>query len=157
MAFDFTGLGSIADLAKGLVDRFLPPAATEAEKMQAQIQVQEMLDRRESSVLEAQRSVMVAEMQQADEFTKRARPSIVYFGLAAIGLVHVILPMVAWVFLAANGKPLTDMPDIQLPSDFWLTWGGVCSIWVIGRSVEKRGVAGVVGRVAGAVTGGKHG
>lgn len=139
MAFDIAGLGSLADLAKGLVDRFWPPAASEAEKMAASMQIQQMLEARESAVLDTQKAVMVAEMNQTDPFTKRARPSIVYFGMAAIGLVHVLLPMLAWIILSLGGKPLANMPNIQLPVEFWYTWGGVCSIWIVGRSAEKRG------------------
>jgi hypothetical protein len=139
MSFDFTGLGSVAEFAKSLTDRFFPPEATPEQKAATQLQVQELIQRRDNAVLETQKSVITSEMAQGDNFTKRARPSIVYFGLAAIGLVHVVLPIVAWIFLIKTGKPLTDMPKIELPSDFWLTWGGVCSIWVIGRSAEKRG------------------
>jgi hypothetical protein len=139
MGLDLTGLGSVAELAKSLVNRFLPPTATEAEKLAAQVQMESMLAARENAVLDTQRAVMTAEMAQGDNYTKRARPTIVYFGLAAIGLVHVLLPVIAWVTLTATGKPLANMPTIQLPTDFWFTWGGVCSIWVIGRSAERRG------------------
>jgi hypothetical protein len=151
MAFDLTGIGSIADLAKGLVDRFLPPAATEQEKLAAQMQLQQMLEARENAVLDTQKAVMTAEMQQGDNYTKRARPSIVYFGLIAIGLVHVLLPIIAWIVLKLTASPLTDMPDIKLPPQFWVTWGGVCSVWILGRSAERRGATGkIVGMITGA-------
>lgn len=139
---DLTGLGSVAALAKDVVGRFFPPKMSEQEKAVAQIKIEEMLESRETALIDMQRSVITAEMAQGDNYTKRARPTIVYFGLVAIGLVHVLLPMVAWMVLMATGKPLTNMPDISLPSQFWATWGGVCSIWVIGRSFEKRGQSG---------------
>jgi len=150
MAFDLTGIGPVAEFAKGIMDRFFPPKMDEGEKAQVQVQLQEMLQSRENTVMEAQKQIIVAEMQQADPFTKRARPSIVYFGLAAIGLVHVLLPMIAWIVLTATGRPLADMPGIALPSQFWATWGGVCSIWMIGRSAEKRGMT---GKIVSAITG----
>lgn len=150
MAFDLTGLGSLAELAKGLVDRYLPPAATEQEKIAAQIQIQQMLEVREATVLEAQKAVMIAEMQQGDAYTKRARPTIVYAGLAAIGLVHVLLPITAWIALTISGKPLTSMPDIKLPADFWAAWGGVCAVWSIGRDAAR---GGVVNKVVSMITG----
>ena len=150
MGFDFSGIGSIADFAKGIAYRFFPPKMTDAEKAQAQVQLQELLEKRENALIETQKSIIVAEMQQSDNFTKRARPSIVYFGLGAIGLVHVILPMVAWIALTITGEPLSDMPEIALPGEFWATWGGVCSIWVIGRTAEKRGMA---NKVVGMITG----
>ena len=140
MGLDLTGLGSVADFAGTLVQRFFPPKMTDAEKAQAQVQLQGMLDHRENSMIESQKSIIMSEMSQGDAFTKRARPCIVYFGLIAIGLAHIILPMIAWLILITSGKPLADMPSIVLPGEFWATWGGVCSIWVIGRSAEKRGV-----------------
>lgn len=152
MRLDMTGVGSVADFAKSLVDRFWPPAASEQERLAGQLQLQQLLEARDTAVLETQRAVITAEMAQGDNFTKRARPAIVYFGLAAIGLVHVLLPMIAWGVLVATSKPLADMPAIQLPHEFWLTWGGVCSIWVIGRSVEKNGVS---NKLVGLITGGK--
>lgn len=137
---DLTGLGSVADFAKGLVDRFIPKQMDEQERATLQLQMTEAIEKREASLLDTQKSIIVAEMQQSDLFTKRARPSIVYFGLAAIGLVHVLLPMLAWIVLMWTGQTLDNMPDIELPSQFWMTWGGVCSIWIIGRSAEKRGI-----------------
>jgi len=137
MGFDLTGIGSIADLAKGLVDRFLPPAMTGAEKAQAQLQMQEILEKRETTLIDAQKSIIVSEMQQADNFTKRARPSLVYSGLLFIFLVHVAFPIAAFF----TSKP---MPSLTLPTEFWWAWGGVCSVWVVGRSAEKKGAAGSV-------------
>lgn len=141
---DLTGLGSVAEVAKGLIDRFLPPSMSEGEKAAAQIQIEQMLERREASLIDMQRSVITSEMHQGDNYTKRARPTIVYAGLVFISLVHVILPMAAWMVLIITGKPLTNMPEIVLPAGFWSAWGGVCSIWVIGRSAEKRGASGAM-------------
>src|SRR3989339_428794 len=151
MALDLTGLGRVANPAKGLVDRFFPPAMSETEKATAQIQIEQMLEQRETALIDLQRSVITAEMAQGDAYTKRARPSIVYFGLGAIGLVHVPLPVVAWLTLTIMGKPIA-LPTIALPEQFWLTWGGVCSIWMIGRSAEKRGQSGQMLRL---ITGSK--
>ncbi len=156
MGLDLTGIGSVADFAKSLVDRFLPKSMTAAEKAEKQIQLQAVLERRENTVVEAKKSIMIAEVQQGDNFTKRARPSIVYFGLFAIGLVHVIFPIVAWIVLATTGETATQMPKISLPPQFWATWGGVCSIWIIGRSVEKKGSENkLVNKIASLITGGK--
>ena len=140
MGFDLTGIGSIADLAKGLVDRFLPPAMTGAEKAQAQLQMQEILEKREIEVektvraeMEAKERIIVAELQQSDLFTKRARPSILYAGLVFIGLNHVISPVVA---AFSN----VQIPALSLPSEFWYSWSAICMTYSIGRSTEKRGI-----------------
>lgn len=150
---DLTGIGSVTDFAKGLLNRVWPEKMGEEEKAQVELELTKALEAREAALLNTQKSVIVAEMQQSDLFTKRARPSIVYFGLAAIGLVHVLLPMLAWIILMWKGQPLTNMPNITLPEQFWFTWGGVCSIWIIGRSAEKRGLA---NKAVSLITGGKQ-
>ena len=157
---DLTGIGSVADLAKSILGIFVSPKATEAERATAQIQVQEMLEKRENTVIEAQRSIIVAEMQQGDNFTKRARPSVVYMGLLFIGLVHVLFPIaikLIMAFKAASLTPeqltqLTSLLGLSLPGEFWAAWGSVVSIWSIGRSVERRGA---VNKVISMITGGK--
>ena len=96
----------------------------------------------------------MAEMQQGDAYTKRARPSVVYFGLLFIGLVHDVFPLVAKIMLMASlwGKTdaavsqvastkILELTSITLPSEFWWAWGSVISIWSIGRSAERRGMA----------------
>ena len=75
---------------------------------------------------------MVAELDQGDNYTKRARPTIAYAGLAFILLDHVLLPYISFF----SGR---EVPDITLPADFWYVWGAVCSVWAIGRTMEKRG------------------
>jgi hypothetical protein len=140
MGMDFTGIGSVADFAKGLVDRFFPPDLPPAEKAQKELELQALLQNRENTIIAAQKEVMVAEMQQGDLFTKRARPTIVYAGLAFIFLVHVFLPLAAFF----KGVPADAFPKMALPDDFWWTWGGVCSVWVLGRTMERRGATGTV-------------
>jgi len=132
MIMDITGIGSVADLAKTAIERFFPPKMTDAEKAQAELGLQEMLQQREARLTEATKSIIVAEMQQGDSYTKRARPTIVYAGLLFIFLMHVFLPGYAFFFNKA-------VPTLTLPEEFWWAWGGVCSVWVIGRSTEKRG------------------
>lgn len=132
MGFDITGIGSVASLAKGIINKFVPDKIGDAEKAKLQIQLQEVLQRRENAVIEAKKGVLIAELQQSDNYTKRARPSVVYGGLLFILLVHVIFPIAAF-FTGSK------MPEISLPSEFWLTWGGVCSVWSIGRTMEKGG------------------
>ncbi len=84
---------------------------------------------------------MVAELGQGDAYTKRARPTIVYAGLAFIFLVHVCLPMAGWVAVVAAGSPLPQTPPLSLPSEFWWAWTGVCGLYAVGRTMEKRGAS----------------
>ena len=149
---DLTGIGSVTDFAKGVMDRFWPEKMDDTQRAAAELQLVQAVEAREAAILDTQKSVIIAEMQQSDNYTKRARPSIVYFGLLAIGLVHILLPITAWIVLMVTDQPLSNMPDIELPGQFWMTWGGVCSIWIVGRSAEKRGVT---SKVVSAITGGR--
>ncbi len=150
---DLTGLGPIADFAKSIVDRFFPPAMSEEDRTKAAMELQQLLAARENAVMDAQKAIMVAELSQGDNYTKRARPTVVYVGLVFIALVHVVMPMAAWIWLAVKGSPLdTLMPDLKLPHEFWWAWAGICSTWVVGRSFEKSGVR---NKLVQTITGGK--
>lgn len=127
---DLTGIGSIADLAKGIMDRFIPAKATEGERAAVALELQRMLATRESAVLDVQKSVMVAELEQSDPYTKRARPTIVYSGLVSIHMVHVLFPMISWF-------TKDTLPNLQLPEAFWWSWTGVIGAYVVGRTYEK--------------------
>lgn len=151
MGFDLTGLGSVADFATTVTNKIFPDQMDEAEKQQAKLAIQELTQKRDSAVLDAQKAVMTAELQQGDSYTKRARPTVVYTGLAFIFLVHVAFPITAFF----TGRA---MPELMLPEEFWWAWTGVCTAWVIGRSAEKRGAAqkqGLAGKLTGLITGSK--
>ncbi len=142
---DITGLGSAFDFAKGIMDRFWPKQASEQEKMAAVASLVPMIEARENAVIDAQKAVMVAEMSQGDLYTKRARPTIVYAGLAFIFLVHVAFPIITYI----SGKPL---PELKLPEEFWWSYTGVCGVWILGRSMEKNGST---NKMISMITGGK--
>lgn len=162
MAFDLkdiTGIGSVAEFGKQVVsavERFLPAKKmTEAERAQAEMAVQQLTGQRDSELLDTQKSIIVAEMQQGDDFTKRARPSVVYVGLGIIVLNNAIFPIMAWIFACVASIfdfMLPELPELSLPPAFWATWGGMCSIWIVGRSAEKRGALNkVVNMITGAM------
>lgn len=154
MGLDLTGIGSVADFAKSVVDRIFPPAADPNEKLRAEAHLQQMLEDRENTVVEAKAAVMTAEMNQDDAYTKRGRPTIIYAGLVFIGLVHVVFPMIAWTWQMAKGTEIV-MPALSLPGEFWAAWGGAVSIYILGRSAEKSGgeMGGVLGKFYGMITG----
>jgi len=159
---DITGWGSVFDFAKGITDKIWPPQADPNDKLKAQTLIQQAVEARDSQVVSAQKEIIVAEMQQGDKFTKRARPSVVYMGLIFIGLVHVILPIILKIMLviqlgesvdsikAAQLAELKDLMNLSLPDQFWWAWGSVVSVWEIGRSIERRGFANkVISAIAG--------
>lgn len=138
MGMDLTGIGSVADFASNLVNRFFPKSMDEKEKTAATIEIEQILGKRDSALLSAQSTIISAEMNQDDRYTKRARPTVVYYGLFAIFLSYQAFPLIIWL-IEVTTETTIKAPDISLPAEFWYTWGGVCSAWVLGRSVEKRG------------------
>jgi len=95
-------------------------------ELEMQIKAQEI----EAKIVEAKKDVMVAELQQGDNYTKRARPTVVYAGLVALFLNHILLPWVTFF----TGKVL---PTIELPTEFWFAWGGVVGVYAFTRGQEK--------------------
>lgn len=159
------GLGSAFDFAKGILDRFWPKQMTEAEKTQAMAQLVPLIEKRDNEIVNAKKEIIVAEMQQGDKYTKRARPTVVYGGLAIIAFVHVLIPLIIsimeiiMVWSSSNQievretiKELDALRSLDLPTAFWTAWGSVVSIWSIGRSAERRGAA---GKLIEAITGNK--
>jgi hypothetical protein len=137
--FDATA-GNLVDALGGVVDRFV---TTGDEKNKFKIEAAALIAARDSELeqtlrveIDAKARVIEAEMQSGDKFTKRARPSIVYVGLAAVGWNYVLLPTVLRVatLFATN----VDISPMELPVEFWATWGGVSGTWIIGRSAERR-------------------
>lgn len=127
--------GLIQDIGN-VVDKFV---TTKEEKMAAQLELEGLLQKRDSEIeqtirseLKAKESIIVAEMMQGDNFTKRARPTVVYVGLGAIIFNYCIVPLV---------QTFTSAPvaAFDLPTEFWAAWGGIVATWSIGRSAEKRG------------------
>jgi hypothetical protein len=106
---------------------------SDEEKKAALLEMEKLLLERDREIestirteLTAKERVLVAELQQGDAYTKRARPTVVYAGLFFIAYNYAIAPSVG-------------IGRLDLPTEFWLAWGGIVSTWVIGRSAEKRG------------------
>ena len=148
-SIDFTGLGGVAGLVKRVVDIFVPPKAPPEVRLRAETKIREMMEDYENSVVNAKAAIITAELNQDDKITKRARPSILYGGLLVIMVNHVLFPILAWWIDVFVDRPLPELPDLTMPPQFWLAWGGVCSIYVIGRSREKAGgdTGGLMGRI----------
>lgn len=128
-------LEPVSAIAKKVIDKIWPPQADPNEKLRAEHELTMAMQQREDALINATKDIIVAEMSQGDNYTKRARPTVVYSGLAFIFVVYVAFPMVAFF----SGQA---MPTLQLPGEFWWAWGGVVSVWTMGRSMEKRGVGG---------------
>lgn len=154
--------GNVIDTIADTADRFITSAdekkaflveikKIEEEQRQNQRRfVREMEDltqKRESEIeqtiraeLDAQKSIIVAELQQGDKYTKRARPTVVYVGLVFIlleilGLRHLILNNLE---LGENAAAIIASSD-SIFKTFLAAWAGVVGVYAVGRSVEKRG------------------
>ena len=130
------GVKGVVDGLGGIVDKFkLAPGDKEQFKLEAEA----LLQKRDSEIeqtmrkeLEAKERVLIAELQQGDNFTKRARPMVVYVGLAAVVFNYCIIPTIL-TFTGHAAEPFI------LPTAFWAGWSGIVATWQIGRTVEKRG------------------
>ena len=91
--------------------------------------------------IQAKRDIIVAELQHGDGFTKRARPMVVYVGLGAMVFNYCFIPFfkfIIGIIAQLGGSTITITPEpFALPPEFWWAWGGVLSIYVVGRSAEK--------------------
>ena len=125
----FTGGGAeIVNGVSGLIGKFkLDPT----EKAKLKLELARLVDARDArnsqeilAETTAKASIMIAELKQDDKYTKRLRPTIGYSGLALV-LVQIAAQLA--------GK------EITIPMEFWVSWGGLLSVYSIGRSAEKRG------------------
>ncbi len=136
-------LGFVSGIIKPATELIDNLTTTKEEKLELKARMMEIenaltakLIDLETRTIEAKEKIMVAELQQTDNYTKRARPTIIYGGLAILALNHVLLPWAAWFGIHIFSKAI-NLPSITLPSEFWIAWGGVCGVYAFGRSKEK--------------------
>lgn len=142
-----SGAGSFIESVGNTVDKFV---TTKEEKALLKIELEKVLQQRESEIEEtiraelgAKERIIVAELQQGDKFTKRARPSIIYIGLGAIIFNYCFIPLF-FSILKACGIEGIEISSFELPAGFWTAWGGIAGSYAIGRTMEKRGVGGKI-------------
>lgn len=138
MALGFLGKifgGGVKEVAGAVTDVVGAFIQDPSEKAAAALEIERILMTREVQLqesirkeLEAKERIIVAELNQGDNYTRRARPSVVYSGLLFILFNYVIAPL----FLA-------DQKSLELPVEFWMAWGGIVATWSVGRSFEKNG------------------
>ena len=143
------GIGTVIEKVGGVVDEF---HLSKEEKARLQLELKSMLLKRENEIdetlrteMQAQKDTLVAELTQGDVYTKRARPTVVYAGLAIIIINNIILPTI--FHLTGN-----NIDPFKIPTEFWVGWSGIVATWSIGRTMEKRGAGNKFSR---ALTGNK--
>lgn len=131
-----SGLGTTIEGIGSTIKKFV---TTDADRMAMQQELEVILQKRDSELeqtfrkeLEAKERIITSELQQGDNYTKRARPTVVYFGLLVIFYNYCLIPTIQII------KGMT-LNSLNLPAEFWLAWGGIVATWSIGRSSEKRG------------------
>jgi hypothetical protein len=129
--------GGLVDSVANVADRFIQ---TPEEKEQFKLAMEQVISDRQANVeataqaeLQAKERIIVAEMNQGDNYTKRARPTVVYGGLLIIAFNYCLVPLIQTLFAI-------EVAPFALPDDFWMAWGSCVGIWSIGRSFEKYGV-----------------
>ncbi|KKL66191.1 hypothetical protein LCGC14_2147450 [marine sediment metagenome] len=80
--------------------------------------------------LETRTRTIEAEMGQSDNYTKRARPTLVY-----VGLVMFFLEFIIRSILVLRSLPMPE--GTIVPEPFIYGWTGAVSVWMVGRSIEK--------------------
>ena len=131
------GIKEVAEALDGVFARWkLDPETAHEHKREVLTTLVSVINGIEKSVqteIESKERIIIAEMNQDDNFTKRARPMVVYTGLV-LAVFEVISKYVSlW-----QGVELPSVSSL-VPTEFWIAWGGICGTWVIGRSAEKRG------------------
>ena len=136
------GVSDVVDSIGEFADKFIE---TPDEKSAFKLEVENLLKKRESEIeqtlrqeLESKERILVAELNQSDNYTKRARPTVVYAGLGFIAINYVLFPLIGRI-TNAFGVEMDVSPLANLPTEFWVAWGGVCATWSIGRTLEKKG------------------
>jgi len=153
--FEFLKGGIIGQVGK-VIDSL---HTSQEEKSQVKIQLEKLLQERDSEIeatiraeMQAKERIIVSEMNQGDSYTKRARPSIVYVGLGMMLGNFCLIPLIASVSNAFGHQ--VEIAIHNFPEEFWWAWSGVVATWTIGRSAEKRGLRSSLGKkVVGAITG----
>lgn len=132
---DLTGLGTIADLAGKLIDRWFP---SQEEKDKATLDLLKMQQSGELTELTERMKAIVTEASSADPWTSRARPSFMYVMyimiLASIpmGILSAFNPSMA-VAIAQGMKAWLA----AIPSEFVQLFGVGYIGYAAARTVDK--------------------
>lgn len=129
------GVKDVLEGVGGVIDEF---HTSPEEKNDMMVKFEQVITDRFSVLQESVKAryqkvaqLIQAEMASGDNFTKRARPSVVYFGLCMIFVNYLLVPLIQ-----THSGPET-VEAFPLSTEFWIAWAGVVGIWTIGRSAEK--------------------
>ena len=120
-----------------IIGRFKMDPAVKAKLENALIERDMNMEKTIQQELSSREKILVAELTQGDNFTKRARPAVVWTGLGVVVLNYVLGPMVVGAWNLFAEAPIV-YSTYDLPDAFWLGWSGIVATYSLGRSLEKR-------------------
>jgi len=132
---DLTGLGSVAEFAGKLIDRWFP---NQADKDRATLDLLKMQQNGELTELTERMKAIVTEASSADPWTSRARPSFMYVMYIMIlfsipmGILSAFNPSIA-VSIATGMKSWLA----AIPSEFVQLFGVGYIGYAAARTVDK--------------------
>ena len=129
-------IGSTLKGVFGLVDDL---HTSPEEKASMKLELQKLFNQHERDVMAnyqkemaSVKDVIVAELNQDDKYTKRARPTVLYLFIVIVMLNYCIFPFV-------NNFTENPFPQINLPTEAWQMFQWIFGIYGVGRSFEKIG------------------
>ena len=143
--------GGLVKMGQGVADIVDQFKLTDDEKAKFNLDMETLLQKRDSEIeatiqkeLDTSARIIEAEMAQDDNYTKRARPTVIYVGLAMYVLNFLILPKLAVLAVLATDPMKAALitqvfTPVHIPDSFTMAWGGVVAIYAGGRTMEKRG------------------
>lgn len=120
------GITAILNILAPVLNRVLPDPVEQA-KVQAEL-TKALVDN-QSVIWQTSAQVMVADAQQDDKFTKRARPFLVYWSAGYVTLITVLAPF------GIGGAIMSALKDV--PSDLWMLMTVGVGAFGASRGFEK--------------------
>lgn len=131
MSADWTGLGAVAKLVDGVVNRIWPDA-TETDRQKMALALAEL--QREADILTAQAATNQAEAGHSSLFVAGWRPALGWCIAVILAYSYVLYPLLAFA-LAALDSPVRP-PALALDDSLWQLILGMLGL-AAGRTVEK--------------------
>ncbi len=143
-------LPTVAEIAKSLVDRFVPDPA---QRAQAEIDLQQAIGQREAAVVQAtaeiakaQVAVNLAEAQGNDRFSARWRPATGWVCVFGFGYQFIAAPILTWATNLLGviiGAAIPPAPTLSI-NDLMIVLTGILGLG-IQRTIERtQGVPGAM-------------
>ncbi len=128
-------ISSIFAIGSKIIDKFFP---NPEEKAKAQLELLQMQQSGELSLIQTQLSAIIAEANSPDPWTSRARPSFLYVVYILLlwsipmGVLTIFKPEAAISFTSGFQSWMSAIPEPVL-----VLFGTVMTGYVVGRSYEK--------------------